>query len=110
MKKYPAVYILIITILGIIISTKINFSNIDLMILLVIGICLFVSRKTELNVIGISLLIITISIFNLNNTQNKFDYKLDNKYYNISGDIKKIKNNNDKTTIILRVAKQVLKP
>lgn len=99
MKKYPSVFIAIFLILGIILNYFIKFPLFFLILLSLTGIIFFIVKKYELNIIGITLILISISVLNFQNSTTKFNYDLNNKFFNITADIKNIKYGENNNTV-----------
>lgn len=101
MKKYPSVIIATILTMFLIINIFIDIPNYIIFTIFVLGIILFVNKNYQYNILAIALILSGISIFNFNNLINNLDYSIDNHFYNVTGDIKKINNRNSNTAIII---------
>ncbi len=101
MKKYPSIFIALFLILGIILNYFINFPIYILIIISLTGTIFFINKNYRLNILGISLLLISISVLIFQNSIDKFDYSINNKFFNITGEIKNIKYGKDDNKILL---------
>ncbi|QQK07653.1 DNA internalization-related competence protein ComEC/Rec2 [Miniphocaeibacter halophilus] len=101
MRKYPSVIIAIILFIGIILNKIFNFPKNHLIIFLFLGTFLFLIKNKNINYLGLALILTTVTIFNFNNTLNKINPTLDGNYYTVSGDIKNLKKDDNKTTLII---------
>lgn len=101
MKKYPALIIAIILLLGIILNSILNLPKNILILILFLGTFLFFLKSKNLNYLGLALILTILSLFNYNNSLNKLNPELDGNHYIISGEIKSLKKDEDKTTLII---------
>ncbi|WP_099203165.1 DNA internalization-related competence protein ComEC/Rec2 [Miniphocaeibacter massiliensis] len=101
MKKYPIIYIALFILLGITLNTYFKMDTVLVVIVSFFAVYLFFMKNTNLNIIGIAIFLLVISIINFKICIDKIDYNKDNKVYTVTADVKDINKKNEKFTVFL---------